>query len=115
VLSNAGARIRGSLADASDTRAPEFLVIAFSTNRANWFPGSRHIKRAETGPNGSFDVDALPPGEYYVAALDTLPPGEWQSPERLGALLQQAVRVAVGEGQARTLTLRLNARAPFLR
>ena len=110
VLSNAGARIAGSVVDASDKRPQEFVVVAFSASQANWFPGSRHIKRAETGPNGSFNVDSVPPGEYYVAALDALPPGEWQSPDALGVLVQRAERVRVGEGQTRTLTLRLNRR-----
>jgi hypothetical protein len=110
VLSNAGARISGSVADASEKRAPEFVVVAFSANRVNWFPGSRHIKRANTGPNGSFDIDGVPPGEYYVSALDALPPGEWQSPDGLGLLVQRAVRVTVSDGQTRTLTLQLNRR-----
>jgi carboxypeptidase family protein len=110
VLSNAGARIAGSVMDASDRRSPEFVVVAFSANRANWFPGSRHIMRASTGPNGSFDIDAVPPGEYYVVAIDALPPDEWQSPDALGVLIQRGERVTVGEGQTRTLTLRLNRR-----
>jgi hypothetical protein len=110
VLSNAGARITGSVADASDKRAPEFVVVAFSSNRSTWFPGSRHIKRAATGPNGSFNVDGVPPGEYYVAAIDALPPGEWQSPDGLGVLVQHAVRVTVDDGQTRTVSLRLNRR-----
>jgi hypothetical protein len=107
VLSNAGARVFGSLSDAADTRATEFVVVAFSTSRANWFPGSRHIKRASTGPHGTFELDGLVPGEYYVAAIDALPPGQWQSPDGLGLLVQRAVRVMVGDSQTRRLTLRL--------
>jgi hypothetical protein len=110
VLSNAGARIAGSVVDASDKRAQEFVVVAFSASQLNWFPGSRHIKRAEIGPNGSFDLDGVPPGEYFVVAIDALPPGEWQSPEGLGVLVQRAQRVRVSDGQTRTLRLRLNRR-----
>jgi hypothetical protein len=110
VLSNAGARISGSVADASDKRATEFVVVAFSTNRTNWFSGSRHLKRAVTGANGSFDVESLPPGEYYVAALNALPQGDWQSPDSLDLMVQRAERVTLGEGQRRTMTLRLTRR-----
>jgi hypothetical protein len=98
------------VADASDKRATEFVVVAFSTNRSNWFSGSRHLKRAVTGANGSFDVESLPPGEYYVAALDALPQGEWQSPDSLDLMVQRAGRVTLGEGQRRTMTLRLTRR-----
>jgi hypothetical protein len=107
VLSNAGARITGSVADAAARRATEFVVLAFSTNRADWFTGSRHLKRAVTGANGSFDVDDLPPGEYFIAAIDALPRGDWQSPEALDLLVQRAERVTLTEGQERTMTLPL--------
>jgi len=109
VLSNTGARIVGSAADSSDRPATEFAVVAFSANRANWFTGSRHIRWATAGSNGSFEVDGLPPGEYFVAAMNALPPGDWQ-PETLEALVQRATRVTAREGQSHTITLRLNRR-----
>jgi hypothetical protein len=107
LLSNAGARLTGSVTDAARRRATEFVVLAFSTNRANWYTGSRHLKRAVTGENGSFDADGLPPGEYFVAAIDALPRGDWQSPDALDILVQRAERVTVTEGQERTMTLAL--------
>ena len=109
VLSDTGARIAGSAFDQSDRPASEFAVVAFSANRTHWFTGSRHIRWATAGPNGSFEVDGLPPGEYFVAALDALPPGDWQ-PDALDALVQRAIRVTVREGQVHTTTLRLNRR-----
>ena len=110
VLSNAGARISGAVADATRRRATEFVVLAFSTNRANWYTGSRHLKRAVTGESGSFDVDGLPPGEYFVAAIDALPRGDWQSADALDLLVQRAERVTLTEGQERTMTLPLTPR-----
>jgi hypothetical protein len=109
VLSNAGARISGSVTGAADKRATEFVVIAFSTSRTNWFNGSRHLKRAVTGADGSFDVESLPPGEYYVAALDALPQ-DWQSPDSLDLMVQRAERVTLADGQRRTLMLQLTRR-----
>ena len=109
VLSDTGARIAGSAFDQSDRPATEFAVVAFSASRTHWFTGSRHVRWATAGANGSFEVDGLPPGEYFVAALDALPPGDWQ-PEALEALVQRAIRVTVREGQVQTTTLRLNRR-----
>jgi hypothetical protein len=107
VLSNAGARISGTVADASEKRATEFVVVAFSTSRTNWFSGSRYLKRAETGGNGSFEMEGLPPGEYFVAAIDALPRGDWQSPDALDVLVQRAERVTLSERQQQTMTLSL--------
>jgi hypothetical protein len=109
VLSDTGARITGSASDLSDRPATGFAVVAFSANRTYWFSGSRHIRWATAGPNGSFEVDGLPPGEYFVAALSALPPGDWQ-PEALEALVQRATRVTAREGQVHTITLRINRR-----
>ena len=109
VVSNAGASITGTIEDASGKRPPTVILVTFSVNRTNWFMGSRHIKRA-TGVNGSFEVSGLPPGEYFVAAVDALPSSDWQSPETLDTLVPRATRVTVREGQVRTVDLRLNRR-----
>ena len=110
VLSSAGASIAGSIPDGPGRRAAASTVVAFSVDRAAWFAGSRHLKRASSSSDGSFDVNDLPPGEYYVAAVDTLPSGNWQSSGTLEALVQGATRVTVREGQAQTVTLRLPGR-----
>jgi hypothetical protein len=89
VLSNEGATITGSIEDASGKRAPTFILVTFSVNRTNWFAGSRYSRRA-AGVNGSFEVSGLPPGEYFVAAVDALPSGDWQSPETLDTLVPHA-------------------------
>lgn len=110
VLSNAGARVMGSVSDASDRRAAGFAVVAFSANRAHWFTGSRHVRWASTTPDGAFEVGDLPPGDYLVAAVDALPPGDWQALDGLDALVQRSARVTLTEGEARTITLSLTRR-----
>jgi hypothetical protein len=110
VLSNTGASIDGTVSDVADRRGAEFAVVAFSVNRANWFADSRHIRWATARPDGSFEVRDLPPGDYFVAALDAQPPGDWQAADGLDVLVQRASRVTVQEGQARTVTLALTRR-----
>ena len=110
IISSAVDAASGSVTDAARRRATEFVVLAFSTSRVNWYTGSRHLKRAVTGEGGSFDVDGLPPGEYFVAAIDALPRGDWQSAEALDLLVQRAERVTLNEGQERTMTLPLTRR-----
>jgi hypothetical protein len=105
VLSNAGASVAGSILDGVGRRATAAIVVAFSVNRSNWFDGSRFIKHSASGPNGSFDVTGLPPGEYYVAAVDAATGAP--TPERFESLVQGAARVTVGDGQSRTIELRL--------
>jgi hypothetical protein len=110
VLSNAGASIAGSILDGPARRAIAATVVVFPVNRSNWFDGSRHIKRTSSGPNGAFDVIGLPPGEYFVAAVDSSTPLDLQATDTLDALVSRAERITVRDGQSRTVTLRVTRR-----
>jgi hypothetical protein len=107
VLSNNGAAIAGSIERSSDGGAVAAAVIAFSTNRDAWFDGSRHIKRISSAANGSFDITGLPPGEYFVAAVDASTPLDLQAPDALESLVSRAARVTAREGAVSEVTLRL--------
>jgi hypothetical protein len=56
-------------------------------------------------------VDALPPADYLVVAVDRIDGGtdfgEWQNPAVLSALAGSAKRLSVGQNQRVTAELRL--------
>jgi hypothetical protein len=106
VLSQAGGTISGSIEGASRRRLSPAIVVAFPVDRLSWFAGSRYFKQARSREDGSFEVDGLPPGEYFVAAVDALTTDDWQSPHALEALVPQAMRVTLRERQVQTVTLR---------
>jgi hypothetical protein len=106
VLSNSAATIAGWIERQSDSR-PAAAVIAFSTSRNYWFTGSRHIRRASSDAKGSFDVTNLPPGEYFVVAVDASLPLDLQAPDTLESLVPRAARVTAREGAVSEVTLRL--------
>ena len=112
VLSRDGATIGGVVTDGPNARASNFVAVAFSTSRDTWFNGSRQVKQQRSEANGSYTIDGLPPGEYWVAAVDRLEPGNWLTPENLDALVPGAARVTVREGQVLSTDLRLLRRAP---
>jgi carboxypeptidase family protein len=53
VLSRDGATISGVVSDGPNTRASNFVAVAFSTSRDLWFNGSRHVKQRRSEANGS--------------------------------------------------------------
>ena len=100
-----------------DRAAPvaDYGVHVFSTFRDRWFTGSRWVKTARPTQDGSFRVDGLPPGDYWVAAIErvegtpgggVLPP----DPQLLESLSSRATRITLGEGQSRDLLLRQTRR-----
>jgi hypothetical protein len=107
ILSPVGGTISGSATQSARTRARGFVAVAFSTTRDRWFTGSQYVKQRRGGPNGSFDVDGLPPGEYWVVALERFDASDRHIADALGSLVQSATRVTVTEGQVVSTALRV--------
>ena len=83
-------------------------VVVFPVEQASWVDtGSqpRRIKTSRTGKDGSFKIGPLPPGEYYVVAIEDSVPRNWQDPAYLDAIARSATTVRVGEGDSRAVTL----------
>ena len=113
-ISHATSVISGRVAGESGGPAGGCAVIVFSTDRERWFATSSYLRRAQASPDGSFRVGGLPPGDYYVAAVDPdalVDSGEWQEPEALRALTSAARRVTLGEGEPSRLPDQSGCRA----
>ena len=109
-VSHATSVISGRVLGESGGPAGGCAVIVFSTDRERWFATSSYLRRAQASPDGSFRVGGLPPGDYYVAAVDpegSVDSGEWQEPEALRALTTAARRVTLGEGEPDVTELHL--------
>ena len=114
VFSRLGASIAGRATDERAAPVRDYAVLAFSIDRDTWVAGSRWVKLARSSADGGFNLRALPPGDYWVAAIDrvdALPAAaDWVDAELLTLLSARATRVTLGEGQSHTLTLRVVAR-----
>lgn len=106
-----GATIGGHVTDAASAPVAVYSVLIFSTDRSKWFASSRFLRLAHSTQDGSFEVTALPPGEYWVAATtasdvnDTS--GDWMKPEVLEQLSFRAQRVTLADRQRFMTVLRL--------
>jgi hypothetical protein len=108
VFSQNGASIAGRVTDERGSPVQHFAAVVFGVDRDTWFQGSRWVKMARAGGDGTFSVTALPPGDYWAAAVDRLgEAGEWQAPEFLHDISSRAVRVTLGERQSLATTLRV--------
>jgi hypothetical protein len=99
VFSSAGAEITGRVVNGRNEPVGTYAVVAFPVDRDRWYTGSRFIKSAHPGEDARFAVGTLPPGDYYVAALDVLPEGSMEDPELLERLSTIGRRVALSAGQ----------------
>jgi hypothetical protein len=112
VLSATAGTIAGRVMEDAGTPADNYRVIVFSTDSSRWFGGSPYV-RITGGPDtdDGFTVTSVPPGDYWVAAVDEIDgdgdTGDWQNPDVLNELVASARRMTVGERQRTSADLRL--------
>jgi len=112
VLTDLVTHLSGRVSDSRGARIADWSVIVFPVDEDRRYDGSRFFASARPSPDGAFDLEGLPGGAYFVAAIDRLPEGPgvgedaWQDPELLDRAARDAVRVVLQEGQTVSVTLR---------
>lgn len=99
--------LSGTLQSASGAPAVDYYVIVFPKDEAYWQAGSRRIVSTRPGTTGQFVVNALPPGDYLIAAVTDVRSGEWFDPEFLKPLVTASVAVSIGPGERKVQNLQI--------
>jgi hypothetical protein len=101
-------RLIGIVRDARTFIAPGAVVIAQPVGRtATAVPDPRRAKIVRASSRGVYQIDALPPGEYALTAIDDASLEGWQDTRRLETWRASGVRVVVKDGEIRPLDLRV--------
>jgi hypothetical protein len=108
VLSDRQTEVNGTLSDAQGRPLTEYTILAFPTDSALWRPQARQITTVRPDQNGKFQIRGLPPGDYFLTAIDPQQPGEWFVPAFLEQQAADASRLTLSEGATRTQDLRLS-------
>jgi hypothetical protein len=114
VLTRRVTEVVGRVADDRGKPVADARVVVFSADSDLWYDRSRFLKMSASDAEGAFVVRDLPPGDYFVAAVDrrraSEDNGEWMNPELLDLLTSGASRIALAEGQKISITPRLTGR-----
>jgi hypothetical protein len=107
VLTDRLSEVNGTV-KARNQAAKDSSVIVFAEDSTLWTFPTRYVRTSRADAQGRFTLRGLPPGaNYLVAAVDYLEEGEWQDPEFLERLREDASRVSFREGETKTLNLDL--------
>ena len=60
--------LTGLFQDRGGRAATEYYILAFSSDRKHWTPGSRRIRMTRPATDGAFTFKGLLPGEYFLVA-----------------------------------------------
>lgn len=108
VLTQTASSIAGAVRDANGAAVLDATVVIFPDDESRWTPQSRFIATARPDTTGTFTIGGLPSSQgYRVIAVQGLESGQANDPEFLARVRDQADRVTLGEGEAKTLELRL--------
>jgi protocatechuate 3,4-dioxygenase beta subunit len=111
VLTESVTEITGTVTDDRGRSVSDARVVAFAADQDLWYDRSRYVKMAPSDANGSFVIRDLPPGVYFVAAVDrrraSEDNGEWLNPDVLDSLTPGAGRITLSEGQKSSVSPKL--------
>jgi hypothetical protein len=106
-------KVSGSVKDARGDLSPTAVVLAFPVDPRLWTgygASPRNLKSALTTRTGVYTFEHLPPGDYYLAAIDAAEMDGWQDPKTLEQLAAVATKLTVtADGLEKTLDLTLKA------
>jgi hypothetical protein len=105
-LTHRATSLAGSVQDAANP-VMDYTVVAFSTDPRRWGYQTRFVRSARPDQNGRFQIRALPPGEYYLLALEYVETGQEFDPEHLTYWKDLASNVTLTEGDTKTVVLNL--------
>jgi hypothetical protein len=106
VLTDRSTALTGAVRDGAGAPMTAITVIAFSTDQQFWRAQSRHIQTSRTDAAGAFRLRGLPPGDYFIVAVDGVEQGEWFDPAYLEQARNGATRITLRDGETKAQDLR---------
>ena len=108
-LTNRFPSVSGALHDDKGEPAVAGTIILFPDEPSLWVEDLRTVRTARVDQSGLFSIKAVRPGDYLAVAVPTVTNNQWNDPEYLESLRDQAKRVSLKEGDARQLDLVVKA------
>lgn len=105
-------RVSGVFGGVWDDRGPanDYTVVVFSSDPTKWTDRSRFVATARPTQSGRFTIPALPPEDYLAVALATTAGSQSTDPEFLQQVRPLATAFTLGQGEKKSLELRLRRR-----
>ena len=82
-------------------------VIIFSADRERWTAMTRFVRTARPAQDGRYSMRGMPPHDYLIVAVRNMEMGQWQDPDFLESIRDQAVRVSLGDGETTVQDLKV--------
>lgn len=108
-LTNHQSALMGLVTNSRGEAVKDYSLLLFAQDRERWGPGTRYMRTARPDQNGRFNTIGLPAGEYYAIALDYMESGDATDPEFLDRVQPKADRFSLGDGETKSLDLKVSS------
>jgi hypothetical protein len=99
--------LSGSVTDDRGEIDTDATVLVFSADRERWTPMTRFVRTARPAQDGRYNLRGMPPHDYLAVAVRSVEMGQWQDPDFLESVRDQAVRVSLNEGETKVQDLKI--------
>ncbi len=102
------ARLSGTISDRNGGRDARANVVVFPADADGWRRGEynpRRVRLVVGSSAGTYAVEGLPAGEYYVVAVDDDAASRWATPRFLDRVMSAVSRVTIAEGENKVVAL----------
>src|SRR5471030_1751540 len=102
--------ISGTIVDAAGAPTTTSDVIIFPADSDTWQQNlfaPRRVRITASTKSGTYTVDAIPAGDYFIAAVDSGQTANWMNAVFLEKLRRLATRVSIADGDKKTQVLTL--------
>jgi hypothetical protein len=106
-LTNKLTAISGLVTNARGQAVKDYSAIVFSQDRDKWKTFNRYQGTGRPDQDGRFKISGLPPGDYYIVAVDKIEQGQSSDPDFLEAIRTKATALTIHEGETRTVDLKV--------
>lgn len=106
VLTDRFPAVSGRITD-EKAQAAEGIVVLFPADESRWLTATAGIRSGRPDQKGLFRLESIPPGEYFVAAVDAVQNWQVNDPEFLDQLKVRAERLTIHEGANVQVSLRV--------
>jgi hypothetical protein len=107
-LTNRVNDLSGLVTNSRGAVVKDYSVVVFAQDRDKWTPNSRYMRTGRPDQDGRFKITGLPPGQYHIVALDYVDADQWTEPEYLERIRFKATSVTIGEGETKSVDLKVN-------
>jgi hypothetical protein len=108
VLTDKLSGVVGVVTDRNNRVILNHTVMIFPEDTSRWKDPSRFVRTARSLQDGRFEIDDLPPADYFAVAVESLPRNASRDPKVLERLWPLATRFRLLQGERRTLQLKLS-------